>query len=74
MLTQLKLFCNIVGKRVEKRCCAFYQPRSILACNKSGFCRLQTVVANGREVVLTFVDKVSMLGLIAMRLVQRAQL
>ena len=28
------LFCNIATKRVEYRCCAFYQPRSNLSYNK----------------------------------------
>ena len=35
------LFRNIAAKRVEKRCCEFYQPRSNLFCNKSGCCKLR---------------------------------
>lgn len=34
------LFCNIAARRVKKRCCPFYLPRSNLSCNKSGCCNL----------------------------------
>ena len=42
--------CNIAAKTGwDIRCCTFYHPRSNLSCNKSGFCRLQKVVAKSRE-------------------------
>ena len=34
------LFQNIAAKQVQKRCCAFYHPRSNLSCNKSVYCKL----------------------------------
>ena len=35
------LSCNIAAEGVEKRCCAFYSPRSNLSCKKSGHCKLR---------------------------------
>ena len=43
------LLCNITAKRVEKRCCEFYHPRSNQSCNQLGCCRLRKVVAESRE-------------------------
>ena len=51
------LSCNIAAKRVAKRCCTFYHPRSNLPCNKSGCCRLRKVVAQSREQFYFFATK-----------------
>ena len=40
---------HLAAKRVKKRCCAFYHPRSNMSCNKSGCCRLRKFIAESRE-------------------------